>query len=274
MTRLPFIKMHGIGNDFVIVDARVEKITLSDKVVGRLCDRHTGVGCDQLVVLGVSELADCFVRFYNPDGSESGACGNATRCVAHLVMREKGVPNVVLETKAGLLACNVAGQNEVAVNMGKYRDSWQDIPLASDVDTWHVPVSAGPLSDAVAVSMGNPHAVFFVDDVATVDLAVYGAALEVDAMFPERANIGVAQVVSDREINLRVWERGAGETLACGSGACAAAVAAVRRELTGGKVQVNLPGGSLQIEVRDDKTVMMTGPVAAVFTGVFNMDQL
>lgn len=265
MKNIAFIKMHGLGNDFVIVDARKEKHSFTEAMVQFICDRHKGVGCDQFVVIENSAKSDCSVRFYNADGSESGACGNATRCVAKLIMKESGKNSTVLESRAGLLECKAAG-DDITVNMGKARMGWQEIPLAYEADTLHVGIGEGPLQNPVCVSMGNPHAVFFVNDVKKVDLANLGPKLEHHKIFPERANIGVVQVVSENEIILRVWERGSGETMACGSGACAAAVAANARGLTGNNTKVRLAGGDLQIELRGGN-VYMTGAAEQVFTG-------
>ena len=228
-----------------------------------------GVGCDQIVVLEppANGRADVFLRFRNADGGEVDACGNGTRCAAALVMAETGRDNLTIETGAGLLSVRAAGPGRIAVDMGEARTAWADIPLAREMDTLHLDLKRGPLADPVAVNVGNPHAVFFVDDAAAVDLATLGPELEHDPLFPERANIEAAQVTGADTLRVRVWERGTGITRACGTGACAAAVAAVRRELTGRRVTVVLDGGPLEIEWREDGHVMMTGPVATVFTG-------
>jgi diaminopimelate epimerase len=271
MAQRSFIKMHGLGNDFVVIDARNGGAKLSPAEAKAIADRHSGVGCDQLLILertAKPNLADVFMRILNADGSESGACGNGTRCVADLLMREMGRDKLVIETTAGLLDAERASGGRVSVDMGPARLDWRDIPLKEACDTAHVPLALGPLKDPVAVSMGNPHAVFFVDDVAKIDLAALGPALERHAMFPERANIEVAQVIGPDRIRLRVWERGAGITLACGSGACATGVAAARRGLTGRKVTIVLERGELEIEWLPDGHVLMTGPVAVSFTGV------
>jgi diaminopimelate epimerase len=209
-----------------------------------------------------------FMRILNADGSESGACGNGTRCVADLLMRESGRDRLVIETSAGLLDAERASGGRVSVDMGPAKLDWRDIPLKEACDTARVPLALGPLKEPVAVNMGNPHAVFFVDDAAKIDLAALGPVLERHAMFPERANIEVAQLIGPDRIRLRVWERGAGITLACGSGACATAVAAARRGLTGRKAVIVLERGELEIEWLKDGHVLMTGPVAVSFTGV------
>lgn len=275
MASRPFIKMHGLGNDFVVIDARERPIKLSRAEAQAIADRHSGVGCDQLLILEKPtkpQLADVFMRILNADGSESGACGNGTRCVADLLMRESGHDKLVIETAAGLLDAERASGGRVTVDMGVARLDWREIPLKEACDTNHVPLALGPLKDPVAVNMGNPHAVFFVEDAAKIDLPALGPVLEHHAMFPERANIGVAQVIGPDRLKLRVWERGAGITLACGSGACAAGVAAARRGLTGRKVTVVLERGELEVEWLKDGHVLMTGPVALSFTGVLSQD--
>ncbi|OAN66032.1 diaminopimelate epimerase [Magnetospirillum moscoviense] len=268
-TGQPFIKMHGLGNDFVILDSRTHALALTPDRVRAVADRHTGIGCDQLIVIEPARnaVSDAWMTIYNPDGSQSGACGNATRCVAWLLMQESGADKVVIETVAGLLDAERRGPLLVAVDMGPARLDWRDIPLAQAVDTLHLPISTGALVDPVGVSMGNPHAVFFVDDVEALDLAALGPVLEHHALFPERANIEIAQVLAPGRIRMRVWERGAGITRACGSGACAVAVAAARRGLMGRAAEVVLDGGTLAIEWLADNHVLMTGPVATSFAG-------
>lgn len=275
MNGVPFTKMHGLGNDFVVIDARNQALTLSDAQVRAVADRHTGVGCDQLIVIerSGSKLADAFMRIRNADGSEVGACGNATRCVAAVLMDEKGAQHAIIETEAGLLDAERVKNGSlrlIGVDMGEARLDWREIPLAQACDTLHVPLSLGPLADPVCTNMGNPHATFFVPDAAAIDLAELGPPLERHKIFPERANIGIAQILSPAKLRLRVWERGAGITLACGSGACAAAVAAARRGLTGRQVEVVLDGGSLFIEWLADNHVKMTGPVAVSFAGTLD----
>ena len=272
MRGTPFTKMHGLGNDFVVIDARKRKLALGEAAVRAIADRHKGVGFDQLLVLekAKSKGADVFMRILNADGSEAEACGNGTRCVAELVMREKGKDHVTVETVAGLLAAESHGQGRVGVDMGVPRLAWREIPLARDCDTLNVPLTLGPLVVPVATSMGNPHATFFVEDAEAIDLASLGPKLEHDPIFPERANIGVVQVLSPERLRFRVWERGAGITIACGSGACAALVAAARRGLAQRKAAVVLDGGTLEIEWRGDGHVLMTGPVATSFTGTLD----
>lgn len=264
-----FIKMHGLGNDFVIVDARETPFAPSPAEARLIADRRQGVGCDQLIVLappGHCE-ADLTMRIFNPDGSPAEACGNATRCVASLVMAKRPGP-VTIETAAGLLPCEASDEGLVAADMGTIRTGWDEIPLATPQDTLNIDLSLGPLANPVGVNVGNPHAVFFVPDCEAIALATLGPQLEHHPIFPERANISVASVIGPDRLRMRVWERGAGITLACGSGACAVAVAAARRGLTGRRVEVVMDGGALTIDWREDNHIVMTGPVATSFTGV------
>ena len=272
MQRIAFRKMHGLGNDFVVLDRRHHDIALGAGAARALADRHSGIGCDQLIAIERPRhpAAQVFMRIINADGSEAEACGNATRCIARLIAEETGERRVRLETLAGLLDAAMLDDGRVAVDMGPARTAWRDIPLAREMDTLAVDLAAGPLSRPVCTSMGNPHATFFVADADAVDLAALGPGLEHDPLFPERANIGVATVCDRGRIRLRVWERGAGITLACGSGACAALVAAHRRGLTGREAIVALDGGDLAIDWRDDGHVMMTGPATLAFEGSFD----
>jgi diaminopimelate epimerase len=268
-TGLPFIKMHGLGNDFVVLDARRRGFALDAARVRLIADRRAGVGCDQLFVLEkpTDPAADVFMRIYNSDGGEVEACGNGARCVAALLMREKGANSAMIETVAGVLGSQAAPDGRVTVDMGQARLGWREIPLAEAHDTNHVPVSAGSLSDASCANMGNPHAVFFVPDASAVDLRTVGPQLEHHPMFPARANIGVAQILGPGRIRFRVWERGVGVTMACGTGACAALVAASRRGLVQRKAEMVMDGGSLGVEWLADGRVLMTGEVAISFTG-------
>ncbi len=274
MSGTPFLKMHGLGNDFVILDGRGPGLDLSLERRRAIADRRLGVGCDQLIVLEppTDRDADVFMRIYNPDGGEAGACGNATRCVASLVMDERKTDQVTVQTISGLLESEKAGMGGnglpiISVDMGPARLDWREIPIAAACDTNHMPVGLGPLQDPVGTNMGNPHATFFVDDLAAIPLAELGPKLEHDRFFPERANIGVAQMVGENRLRLSVWERGAGITLACGSGACAAGVAAVRRGLAGRTVEVIVEHGTLTIEWMRDGNVLMTGGIALAYKG-------
>ena len=272
MPKIDFIKMHGLGNDFVVFDARANPIKFDNSTIRAIANRRTGVGCDQLIVLerARSPEAELFMRIYNADGSEVAACGNATRCVAAKVMDEKASNQLAIETGAGLLA-TIRAKTGVTVNMGEAYDDWKDIPLVMETDTLHLDLSEGMLSDPVCVNIGNPHAVFFVDEVKSVPLTNLGPKLERNALFPERTNVEAVQVMARNHLKVRVWERGAGITQACGTGACAALVAGFRRGLTDRKAQVELDGGILEIQWQEDNTVLMTGPTATSFTGTWQM---
>ena len=282
MGMVAFRKMHGLGNDFVMVDARAVPFAVSTGAARAIADRRTGIGCDQVITLEPSERADAFMRIHNADGGEVAACGNAARCVAALLMAESGNPAALVETRAGLLHARAVGDGLIAVDMGPARWGWRDIPLSRDVDTLHIDLSdavagARAWTDAVGVSMGNPHAVLFVDDVDAIDLAAVGPTLEHHPLFPERANIGIARVLAPDAIRLRVWERGAGITAACGTAACAALVAARRRGLAGRAATIEFDGGVLTVAWDGEEAggqVVMTGPVGSSFEGRFDPAQL
>ena len=265
---IPFLKMHGAGNDFVIVDERRRPLDLSADQVRHLADRRTGIGCDQFITLHPKPPgtdADLVMRIRNPDGSEAGACGNATRCVAELLFEQTGHPYQVIRTIAGDLPAERLPDGRFRVDMGAPSLEWHQIPLSQAVDTLHLPLPGDP----AACSMGNPHATLFVPNpnIAERD----GPALEKNPLFPSRANIGFAQILAPDRIRLRVWERGAGLTLACGSGACAAVVNAHRRNLTSRTVAVEMDGGTLDITWRDDNHVLMAGPAATSFRGEIDL---
>lgn len=260
--KISFLKMHGCGNDFVIIDER-RGFAFAPGSAARLASRHTGIGCDQVILINPSNDATADMRILNPDGSEAGACGNATRCVADILMREFAVASVVIRTSSGPLLAIKRADGLIEVDMGRPRLDWRDIPLKSPMDTLELDVDGNP----AAASMGNPHVTFFVDDLQRTPVASLGPAFESHVLFPQRANVGFAQILDAATIRLRVWERGAGLTLACGSGACAALVNARRRNLTGPRAKVVMDGGTLDIEWRDDGHVMMSGPVATVFAG-------
>ncbi|HEX4636767.1 MAG TPA: diaminopimelate epimerase [Rhizomicrobium sp.] len=272
-----FVKMHGLGNDFVVFDARDTAINLTPALVKTIADRHFGVGCDTVVAIRPGGAqADASVLFYNADGSESESCFNATRCVARLLMDERGLARVKLSTKGGMLACTDAGKGSVMVDMGPPRLDWQQVPVAKDVDTMNFPLDVGGASLPVSVlSMGNPHCVLFVPDAEKAPLTQLGPKIETLPFFPKRTNVEFAQVLDRNRIRMRVWERGVGVTLACGTGACATAVAAIRRGLVARKVELLLDGGSLTIEWREeDGHVLMTGPTAMPFRGRLELDRL
>ena len=272
-----FVKMHGLGNDFVVFDARDTAVNLTSAMVKKIADRHFGVGCDTVVVIRPGgAAADAAVLFYNADGSESESCFNATRCIARFLMDERGLARVKLSTKGGMLACTDAGKASVMVDMGPPRLEWQQVPVASQVDTLNFPLDIGGTSlPASVLSMGNPHCVLFVPDVEKAPVNQLGPRIETLPFFPNRTNVEFAQVLDRSRIRMRVWERGVGVTLACGTGACATAVAAIRQGLTARKVELLLDGGSLVIEWREeDGHVLMTGPTAMPFRGRLELDKL
>lgn len=267
----PFLKMNGLGNDFVVVETRSAPFAPTADEVRAIADRKSGVGCDQLIVMEKADDADARVRFWNADGEEVSACGNGTRCVGWLLMQASGKDEAVIETKAGRLIATRAGDRLVSVDMGEPGLDWTQIPLAEAHDTAALEVVLYHHADLMAppgcVSMGNPHVVFFVPDVEAVPIARIGPEVEKHPLFPEHVNVGFAQVLDRHRIRLRVWERGAGLTKACGTGACAALVAASRRDLVGRHATMVLDGGELHVEWREDGHVVMTGPAAVDFMG-------
>ncbi len=268
LRELEFLKMHGLGNDFVVLDARADALELTADEVRAIADRRSGVGCDQLIIMTRSRAADAGMVIFNADGGAAEACGNAARCLAAHLMDESGARAATLETPAGIVVASRSGATGlISVDMGAPGLGWRDIPLAREADTLHLPLAAGPLADAVAVNVGNPHAVFLVDDAEAVDLDSLGPVLEKDALFPRRANISVASLARDDAIRLRVWERGTGITRACGTAACAALVAAHRRGLAGRRARIVLDGGELVVGWRADDHLFLTGPAATSFRG-------
>ncbi|WP_421702390.1 diaminopimelate epimerase [Aliiroseovarius sp.] len=256
---LHFMKWHGAGNDFVMIDSRGRAPIVSRELAAALGDRHRGVGFDQLAEIRTSDVADIDLDFWNADGSRAGACGNATRCVARYMMDRARTDRLTIRTSRGILEARSEGEL-VTVNMGQPQLTWRDVPLAGDVDLQHLPLDGDP----VAVGMGNPHCVFFVEDAEAVDVAGIGPRFEKDPLFPEATNVEFAEVRARDEIRMRVWERGTGITLACGSGACATAVAAAQRGLTDRKVRMEVDGGWLTLDWREDG-VWMTGPTSFIF---------
>lgn len=269
--------MNGLGNDFVVLDGRTRPLHIGANEARVLANREVGIGCDQVVVLEPSESATVFMRILNADGSEVSACGNATRCVAALVAEEKGLTDVVIETRAGMLSATLNADRTVTVDMGTPRFGWEEIPLSRSmpdtaaIDFTVTSGAAGMLSVPGVVNVGNPHCIFWVMDIDAHDLADIGPRVEYDPLFPERVNVSLAQIVAPDAIRLAVWERGTGLTKACGTGACAAVVASARRGLTARKVAVALPGGNLTIEWRRaDGHILMTGPWTLDYEGVFD----
>ncbi|MCB2077788.1 MAG: diaminopimelate epimerase [Novosphingobium sp.] len=264
--RTAFIKMHGLGNDFVVIDAREQHVpAMTGPLAAALADRKTGIGCDQLIVIEPSLAADFRMRIFNADGGEVEACGNATRAVGLL----HGAP-ARIETLAGLLSSTPTSDG-ISVDMGVPRFEWDAIPLAYAMDTLDMPVGWEDLDAPTAVNVGNPHVIFFVSDNRATDLQRLGPLIEHDPLFPDRINVNVATIESRDAIRLRVWERGVGETLACGTGACATAIGAMRRGLVERSVSVTLPGGVLHIEWTADNRIMMTGPATESFRGMVDL---
>ena len=285
MSVVEFIKAHGLGNDFVILDTRRNGRVPDAASAARIADRRRGVGFDQLIVIAPprtngprsngagrdsSGLADARLIILNADGSEAEACGNGTRCAAWLLMQELGRDHLLLETAAGLLDAEQLADGRVSVDMGVAKLDWRDIPLGRAADTLHLDLTRGPLSDPVAVNIGNPHCVFFVPDAEAIDIETLGPQIERDPLFPAKTNVEVASILAPDRIRMRVWERGVGVTLACGSGACATLVAAARRKLTGNRATIVVDGGELEIEWLKDGHVRMTGPVAIAYRGTLD----
>lgn len=291
MIQIPFLKMHGCGNDFVVMDARPVDGSSGPAAALRggdalgfcpnpqqaqaIADRHKGVGFDQLIVLEPSHKADVFMRILNADGSEAGACGNATRCIADLIMRELGRDHITIQTISGLLPAKrdtQDGNPEIRVNMGPVNTDWQTIPLAEAADTTALPLCIEGLSQPVATNVGNPHCSFFVDDLNEALRDLVGPQIEHHPMFPQRTNVQLVKVWDRQTIQILIWERGVGPTLASGSSSCATATAAMRRGLTDRSVRVLMPGGSVRIDWLDDGTVDMTGPYSYVFRATLLLD--
>lgn len=266
---LPFLKMHGLGNDFVVIDARAAENPVTPAIAKAIGSRSMGVGFDQLAVITTDNQSDAHLIFYNADGSLSATCGNATRCIARLIMTETGQSNVTLRTERGLLVCEDAGNGLTRVNMGKPIFDWQSVPLSQEMNTLELPIDGAPS----AMSMGNPHCTFIVDDAQAIDLVTLGAEYETHELYPERTNVEFISVLAKDEIRMRIWERGVGVTMASGSGSCASAVTAARRGLTGRLVKVHTDGGVLEIDWREDG-VWMTGPTTLVFSGKFSPEFL
>ena len=266
---VPFLKMHGLGNDFVIIDARETESPITSQVAKAIGDRHFGVGYDQLVVMTNSQKADVELIFWNSDGSLSDACGNASRCVARLIMDENNSEEITLKTGSGVLLARKGSNGFISVNMGHPQLDWDLIPLKEKVDLLELPIDGSP----AAVGMGNPHCVFVVDDVNLVDLVGWGSKIEAHELFPKKTNVEFIQIIDQKNIRQRTFERGAGETLACGSGACAVAVVAHLKGLTERNVNIYLDGGQLSIDWLEDG-IWMTGPTSFVFKGILSSEFL
>lgn len=272
-THIPFRKMNGLGNDFIIVDGRSEERCFTPEQVHAWSNRQSGIGCDQFIVMEKSDMADLCMRIYNAEGHEVESCGNASRCVADIVFTETGADAATIDTKGGLLVCRKSDADLITVDMGVPKFGWQDIPLAEEFyDTRGIELQIGPIDAPIlhtpsAVNVGNPHAIFWVDDLEVTDLSKTGPLLENHPIFPERANISLARVISSGHVEVKVWERGVGLTRACGTAACAVAVSAARTKRTGREVTITLPGGDLMIEWDQRDHILMTGPVSYDFEG-------
>jgi len=276
---IPFRKMNGLGNDFVVLDARTRPIPMNEAIARAISNRETGIGCDQLITIETEATADAFMRIRNSNGGEVEACGNATRCIGDILMTEAGSSSVTIKTNAGILTCRrTTDPGIIVADMGRPRLRWDQIPIAEEMDTRCIELQIGPIDNPIlhspsVVNVGNPHCIFWVDDVAAYDLENIGPMLEHHPMFPERANISLANVTSREDIVLKVWERGVGLTRACGSAACAALVAAARKDLTKRKATIHLPGGPLTIEWREeDSHILMSGPFEYEFDGTLPLD--
>lgn len=272
---IQFLKMHGLGNDFVVVDARAQDVALDPVRIRAIADRRTGVGCDQFITLeDAAGDGDVFMRIHNADGGEVEACGNAARCVGKLMLEQTATREAKIATASGTVIASAGTNGDITIDMGAPRLDWRDIPVSEACDTLHLPLSTDGLSDPVGVNMGNPHAVFFVEDAEAVPVQQVGPRLEHAPLFPERANISFVQVLGRDRMRFRVWERGVGVTRACGTGACAALVAAVRRELTDRTATLLLDGGPLSISWAENDHVLMSGPASLSFTGHLDLSAL
>tara|TARA_B100000676_G_scaffold312297_1_gene385814 strand:- start:389 stop:1219 length:831 start_codon:yes stop_codon:yes gene_type:complete len=271
MSMVPFTKMHGAGNDFVVIDLRAHQLDLSANTFAVIADRHRGIGCDQIILIEPSQNgADVRFRFHNADGSEAGACGNGTRCAASKVMDEDGTNKLSIETHSAILSAKRAASGEITIDMGPAYLDWKNIPLSKAIKTCNLPSLIDGMAAPIAVGMGNPHCVFFVDDAEAVEIELHGPVIEYHPLFPERTNVEFVSLLGGNRMRVRVWERGVGVTLACGSGVCAVVVAAIRRRLINGRsAEIVADGGILSASWREDGNVLLTGPVATSFLGTF-----
>ncbi|MBO87984.1 MAG: diaminopimelate epimerase [Rickettsiales bacterium] len=271
MSMVPFTKMHGAGNDFVVIDQRAHQLNLSAKTFAVIADRHRGIGCDQIISIESSQNgADVRFRFHNADGSEAGTCGNGARCAASKVMDEDGTSTLSIETHSAILSAERAASGEITIDMGPAHLDWKNIPLSKAIKTCSLPSLIDGLAAPIAVGIGNPHCVFFVDDAEAIEIELHGPIIEHHPLFPERTNVEFVSLLDGNRMRLRVWERGVGVTLACGSGVCAVVVAAIRRRLIKGRsAEIVADGGILSASWREDGNVLLTGPVATSFLGTF-----
>jgi len=267
MQKIEFIKMHGLGNDFVIIDNRINSILITPSIINKLSDRKFGAGCDQLITINKSiGDEDARIEIFNPNGDKAEACGNGTRCVAKLLFEESTKESINILSDAGMLNATFKNEKNISVNMGKLNTKWNKIPLINEMDTMNVPIEVEGFSSGVAVNIGNPHIVFFGDSIDDVDLNIIGPKIENHDFFPNKTNVEFIKVLNENKIQMRVWERGAGITLACGSGACAAVYAGMKKNLLSNNVEVILAKGSLNILIQNDAAIM-TGPAEISFKG-------
>ena len=268
MQKIPFIKMHGLGNDFVIIDRRNNNVKINNDIIQKLSDRRTGAGCDQVITIdkNTSSDYDASIQIYNPNGDSAEACGNGTRCVAKLLFKEKNKTKLKLKSIVGILNAEKITNDTISVNLGRISSNWKDIPIARKVDTLNVPIQIKNFISGVAVNIGNPHIVFFDKNISLLDLNSVGPQIENHELFPEKINVEIVEIINRKNIKMRVWERGAGITLACGSGACAAVYASMLKNLTDNNVIVKLAKGSLQIKIKNNEAIMI-GPAEESFRG-------
>ena len=268
MQKIEFIKMHGLGNDFVIVDRRINSVEINKDIIHKLSDRKTGAGCDQVITIdkNTSLDHDVNIKIFNPNGDSAEACGNGTRCVAKLLFKEKNITNLRLKSIAGILNAEKINNDIISVNLGKISHHWKDIPLIKKVDTLNMPIQLENFLPGIAVNVGNPHIVFFGKNINLFDLNTFGAQIENHELFPDKTNVEIVEVVNNNVITMRVWERGVGITLACGSGACAAVYAGMLKGYNDNNVEVKFIKGSLKIKIQNNEAVMM-GPAEESFRG-------
>ena len=268
MQKIEFIKMHGLGNDFVIIDKRFKKIDISKELINNISDRRSGAGCDQLITINqnTSKNHDISIEIYNPNGDRAEACGNGTRCIAKLLFDETSRSELKIKSDAGILTAKKIDNENISINLGKLSHNWQDIPLIKNVDTLNMPIDINGFSAGIAVNIGNPHIVFFGNNIEAVDLSSIGPKIENNELFPNQTNVEIIEIINDNKIKMRVWERGAGITPACGTGACAAVYAGILKNLLKNKVEVELEKGSLFICIENNEAIMV-GPAEISFRG-------
>jgi len=272
MEKIEFIKMHGLGNDFVIIDRRKNNLEINKSLISKLSDRRTGAGCDQLITIENSNSSefDANIRIFNPNGDSAEACGNGTRCVAKLLFEEMNTNYIKLHSIAGILDAEKINENLISVNLGNISNLWKNIPLSKKVDTLNMPISIDSLSQGVAVNVGNPHIVFFGENIDSIDLMKFGSQVENHELFPEKTNVELVEIINRKNLKMRVWERGVGITLACGSGACASVYASILKNFTENEVKVKVAKGSLQVKIKDNKAILI-GPAEEIFRGYINI---